>query len=132
VAWGRFIWAAPLAIVGSIAVNALLRTLSKALFNVPDEFMPFTPGSFVFLTTAGTLGGVLVFALLGWLTRRPFRIFNWVAAVVLVPSWIPDILLLIGRPFPGISIASVGTLMLMHAAAAGITVGLLNTQARAR
>jgi hypothetical protein len=132
VAWGRFLWAAPLAIVASVAANAAVRTIAKAIFSVPDEFPPFAFGQFTFLTVAGGVGAMLVFALVGWLSKRPFRLFNWIAGVVLVLSWVPDILLLAARPFPSITVAGVGTLMVMHAATAGIIVWLLHTQAKAK
>jgi hypothetical protein len=132
VAWARYIWVAPLAVVASVAANVLVRTAAKALFAVPDEFMPFSPGTFIAFTTVGVTGAVLVFALVGWLSKRPFTTYNWIAGVVLVLSWLPDIGLLVARPFPGITAAGVGTLMLMHLVAAGITIWLLNTQARAK
>jgi hypothetical protein len=132
VAWGRYAWVAPLAIAAPIAVNLGLRALAKPLLNVPDEFMPFNVGTIVFLTTAGSVAAVLFFALLGWLSSRPFRLFNRIAVGALVLSWIPDILLLVFRPGPGITVPGVLSLMLMHLVTAAIVVGLLNTQARAR
>ena len=132
VAWGRFLWVAPLAIVASVAANTVVRTISKAIFSVPDEFPPFAVGQFTFLTVAGGVGAMATFALVGWLSKRPFRLFNWIAGVVLVLSWAPDILLLVARPFPGVAVTGVATLMGMHAMTAGIIVWLLNTQARAK
>jgi hypothetical protein len=132
VAWGRFLWVAPLAIAAAVAANAIIRTISKAIFSVPDEFGPFMPSNFVSLTVFGGVGAMVVFALVGWLSKRPFRLFNWIAGVVLVLTWIPDVMLLVARPFPGITFAGVATLMVMHATAAGIIVWLLNTQAKAK
>ncbi len=132
VAWRRYAWVAPLVVVAAVTANAVIRTISKAIFGVPDEFGPFMPANFVGLTVISTVSAVLVFGLVGWLSERPFHLYNRIAAVVLVLTWVPDSLLLVFRPYPGVSMASVGTLMLMHATAAAITVGLLNTQAKVK
>ncbi len=132
VAWGRFVWVAPLAIVASIVINLALAAVSRAIFNIPQEFMPFSTGNVVFFTTVGTGLAALAFLLVGWLSKRPFSVFRWVAGVGLVISWLPDIGLLMARPFPGITVPGVLTLMFLHVVSAAIVVASYFNLARAR
>ncbi len=140
IALSRLWWVGLLAAALSVAANAVIRTIAKAAFDVPDEFQPFAFGQFTFLTLAGVAGATLVLAFLGGLIRRagravrrfsrPIRTFRRIAIVALVLSWLPDFGLLAARPYPGTTIQSVGTLMFMHLVTAAITVGLLTTLGR--
>jgi len=125
VAYARLWWAGVLTVVLSVTANAVIRTIARAAFDVPDEFPPFTWGQFTFLTVAGVAGATITFAIIGRLSRRPVRAFTGVAVIALILSWLPDIGLLAARPYPGTSVQSVGTLMFMHLVTAAITVGLL-------
>jgi hypothetical protein len=125
VSYGRLLWVGPLAIVTAVLANALVRTLAVAIVPETASFPPLAFGQFIFLTVAGVLGAVIAFAVVGLVSKRPARTFTIVAIVALALSWLPDIGLLIARPFPGISAYSVGVLMLMHVVAAVISVGLL-------
>lgn len=132
VATGRLWWVGLLATVISVIANALIVTIARGLFNVPQEFPPFTVPQFTFLTIAGVVGATIVFAVVGRFARRPIRAFTWIAVVALILSWIPDFGLLAARPFPGTTIQSVGTLMFMHVVTAAISVGLLTRLGRER
>ena len=134
-------WVGLLAAVLSVAANAVIRTIAKAAFEVPDGFQPFTFGQFTFVTVAGVAGATLVLGFLGGLFNkagrpiqraRPIRSFRRLAVGALVLSWIPALGLLAGRPYPGTTVQSVGTLMVMHTVTAVITVGLLTTLGRER
>lgn len=130
VAFGRLLWAGPLDVIASVAANALVRAIAQAVFEVPPEFRPFAAGQFIFLTVAGTVGATIVFAVVGWLAKRPIRAFTWIAAVALVLSWLPDFGLLAAKRLPGVSVQSVGALMFMHVVAAAISFGLLTRLGR--
>jgi hypothetical protein len=80
-------------------------------------------------TVFGALGAVLVFALIGRLSRRPVRLYRIIASVVLVVSFVPDFLLLSAPHASGIA---VGALIVMHIATYLITVGMLTTMSRAK
>jgi hypothetical protein len=74
------------------------------------------------------LGAVIVFVLLARFARRPILMFKRIAAVTLVLSFMPDVLLLVASE-PGATAASVGVLMSMHVVAWAISVGTLTTLA---
>jgi hypothetical protein len=74
------------------------------------------------------LGAVIVFALLARFARRPILMFKRIAAVTLVLSFMPDVLLLVASE-PGATAASVSVLMSMHVVAWTISVGTLTTLA---
>ena len=73
---------------------------------------------------------MIVFALVARRARHPITTYRRIAVVALLLSFLPDIGLLLNAnaaPFPGITIQSVGTLMVMHIVAAVISVYLLTT-----
>lgn len=59
---------------------------------VASAFTPLQPGAFVAFTVMGTLVAILVFALQGRFARQPLVVFQRTAWIVLVVSWVPDIL----------------------------------------
>ena len=69
-------------------------------------------------TGLGTLGAVLVFALVGWLAPHPIRLYQMIAGGVLLLSFVPDIVLFTR----GGSLIEVGAYMLMHIVTAVICV----------
>jgi hypothetical protein len=131
VAYKRLWWVGLLVIIAATVANGLIRQAALALIDVDPGFNPLQSPSFVPLTIIGTGAGVLVYALLGRLSRRPVTTFRIVAAVAFVLSLLPDLGLLAG-PMPGATPVTIGVLMLMHAVAAAITVGLLTTLAAER
>jgi hypothetical protein len=64
-----------------------------------------------------------LFALLGWLTRRPVRNFRVFATIVLVLSFATPFMI------PGAPLAMVARLLLMHVVAAEVVVSILTTLA---
>lgn len=131
VAMGRLWWVGLLAAVISVIANAVIVAIARRLFSVPPEFAPFTAPQFTFLTVAGVAGATIVFGIVGRFSKRPIRTYYWIAAAALVLSWLPDFGLLAARPFPGVTLQSVGTLMFMHVVTAAISVGLLTRLGRA-
>ena len=91
-------WAAVL--VGSAAVNELLRWTLWELLGVPEGFLPFTRPAVLFWTTVGVTGAALAFALVARWSPQPARAFRRLAAVVLLVSWVPDVLLIGSPRFP--------------------------------
>lgn len=111
-----------LAIVLSVVVNLIVLFAADALAVAPG-FEPFEVPSVAFLSAAGAVGAVVVYALLRRYADRPDRTFARVAAVVLVLSFVPDVLLL--SRDPAATVPGVLVLMLMHVVVAAVCVGLL-------
>ena len=115
-----------LALVAAVVANIAVRAGAVALFDIPAEFPPLaSSGPVVFFTSVGTVGAVLVFAVIASMSRRPVAVFRVVAGVVLLVSFFPDLWLLSEQGaagFPGATAAGVGVLMGMHVVAAAIIV----------
>lgn len=132
VAFGRLLWAGPLAAVSAAVANAVVYFVASALGAMPRDVVvegsgPITLEPVIFASVIGAVGAVVVFAIVSLLARRrPIWAFSIVAAVALVLSFY--------TPFtiPGAPVAMVATLLLMHVVAAVVIVGVLTTLARAR
>jgi hypothetical protein len=130
VALGRLLWVGPLAIVASILANLLLRQIAVAALRPDPVFQPLTFGPPIALTALGVLGAVIVFGLVARFARDPIPLFRRIALVVLIVSFVPDILMLVTNT-PGATVANVLVLMLMHVVAWAISVELLTRLTRA-
>jgi hypothetical protein len=117
-------WVGLLLIVTTVVINFLLCCAVLVLF--PTTKVELDP--IIFYTGLGTLGSVLVFALLVWLAPYPIDLYRMVAGVVLVLSFIPDIVLLTR----GGSAMLVGAYMLMHIVTAVICVAGLTRFVQAK
>jgi len=124
IAFGRLWWVGLLTIVAAVVVNILISLLAKALFPIAPTFLPLQM-VFIPFTVLGSLGAIIVFALLGRFARRPISTFRRTVWIVLLVSFIPDLLVGFLRPFPGTNFLEVGTLMLMHVATAMICLNTL-------
>ncbi len=131
IAFGRLWWVGLLTLVTAVVVNFLISLVAKGLFFVAPTFFPLQAMIFVPFTVFGTLGAIIVFALLGRFARRPISTFQRTVWIVLLISFIPDLLVGFLRPFPGTTFLDVGTLMLMHVATAMICLGSLLRFSRA-
>jgi alcohol dehydrogenase len=76
-----------------------------------------------------SLGAVLVFALVNRLSRRPIQHYRIIATIVLLISFVPDLLLL---SVSGTNRSDIAALMMMHIATYLVTVGMLTTLTRAK
>jgi hypothetical protein len=130
VALGRLLWVGPLAIIASAIANALLQQIAAALLRPDPAFLPLSFGPPIFFTVVGVLGAVIVFALVARFARDPIPLFRRIALVVLIVSFVPDVLMLFANT-PGATVANVVVLMLMHVVAWAITVELLTRLTRA-
>lgn len=113
-----------LAALLSLAANLLILHFTKPL---APNFMTLSVGPVSFWTILGTAGAGGVFALIRKWSSHPVPVFVIVAAVVLLFSFIPDVMVLhtTNPMFKGSTPASVGVLMLMHVVVAVINVPLL-------
>jgi Family of unknown function (DUF6069) len=132
VAFGRLLWAGPLAAVAAAVAKAIVYFIASALGAMPQDVFvegsgPITLEPVVFASVIGAVGAVVVFVVVALLARRrPIQTFNIVAAVALVLSFY--------TPFtvPEAPVAMVATLLLIHVVAGVVIVGVLTTSVRAR
>jgi len=130
VAFSRLLWVGPLTIIAAIVANVIIQQIAVAVLHPDPVFIPLTFAVPIVFTLIGVLGAVIVFAVIGRVSRNPIQLFRRVALVTLVFTFIPDILMLITGFDPGTTAANVIVLMLMHAVAWAIAVGLLTRLAR--
>lgn len=105
----------------SVITNMVLLFLLKPLTGVPETFKALSPGPVIGWTVMGTVGASIVYALLRKFAKRPKGLFGLVSFVVLLASFIPDVLILgiTTGPFAGATGGAVLLLMLMHVVVAG-------------
>lgn len=106
--------------VGAVAVaaNLAVQAGARALFAIPNAFLPLTPGPTGVFTVGGVLGAVALFTLLDRFVSQPLRRFRQIALVALLLSFIPDLLLLQpSSPFGQVSMLTVIVLMIEHVVA---------------
>jgi Family of unknown function (DUF6069) len=120
---GRLLRVGALVVAAAVAVNVVVRTVAVSLFGIGEGFLALDLGPTVMFTVIGVAGAVVVFGLISRFSRRPVRLFRWVALVVLVISLIPDVL--VAPSIPGATIPGVLTLMIEHVASWAVAVTLL-------
>jgi Family of unknown function (DUF6069) len=125
VALGRLLWAGPLTIVAATIASVLIQQIAVALLNPDPAFLPLTMAPPIAFTVIGVLGAVIVFGLIGRFAKNPVALFQRVALIVLIVSFIPDIMMLVTGFNPGTTLANVVVLMIMHVVAWAITVQML-------
>ena len=120
------------ALVLSLLANAIVRSLVMAFFPISPLFQALAEfGGIIVFTVIGVFGATVVFAILARLTRRAVIIYRWLAGVLLVLSFVPNVLMLVVDA-PGATVPAVISLMVMHVVTAGFAVGLLTTWPRVR
>jgi hypothetical protein len=115
---GELLRAGLIAAVLALIINQVIRVAAVALLNTDPGFEPLTTWVPVTIfTVGGVVGATLVYGVLRRLVANPKRVFTIVALVVLLLSFIPNIMLGLdpsSAPFPGVTWPNVFTLMLMH------------------
>lgn len=110
--------------VFTVIANYILLMVGKPFTHVPDTFMTLSAGPVIAWSVFGTIGAAITFFLTRKFSRNPNRTFIQISTVVLILSFIPDVLIH-GKesgPFAGATWSAVILLMLMHVAAAAILV----------
>lgn len=129
---GRLTWVGLAAIVLSVVANIVARVILFAVLELPAGFPPLQVGAITFFTVVGTLGAVIVYAIVRRRAAQPIRTFRIIAVVALIISVIPNVALAVdpsAAPFPGGTPLAFLALIVFHVVAAGVSVGLLTTQA---
>ncbi len=119
----RMLWVAPLTVAASVAAVLAVREVAIRVVHPAPQFMPLSLGPPIVDTFLGCLGAIAVF---GSIVFYPdsVRKYRRVAAVVLVVSFIPDVLLATYRSMGG-GWPEALFLMLMHVVVWAICVTLL-------
>jgi uncharacterized protein DUF6069 len=89
---------------------------------VDPRFVELLPQSIIIMTAPLCAMAVAVFALVARFARRPVETYRIVAAVALVLSWIPDLMIV---SQPGGTTGGVVALVVLHAVAAVAVVWTL-------
>ncbi len=116
------------AVIASVAANLIIRAIAVPALDISSEFEPMQMPRIAFFTVIGTGAGVVAFHFIRQRASRPARTFLIVAVAALAGSYLPNLFLLFAgtqEAFPGLTDSAVAVLMLMHLAAAVITVGIL-------
>ena len=116
-------------LVASIVATLAIRWRAVAGLDIPSDFPPLSgPEPTIFFTAVGAVGAMAVFAVVRRYSDRPEYLFRWIAAGVLLLSFLPDLWLLsdgAASAFAGATPTAVGVLMVMHVAAATAIVWFL-------
>ena len=115
----RVLWVAPLTIVTSVIAVLAVREVAVRMIHPAPGFAPLNVGPPIFDTILGCLGAIFVFASLDSVRR-----YRRVAAVVLVVSFAPDVLLATSHEMGG-GWPEAFFLMAMHVVVWAICVTLL-------
>jgi hypothetical protein len=130
VAFNRLWWVGPLTIIAAIVANTIIWQIAVAVLQPDPQFLPLTFPVPIVFTFLGVLGAVIVFAIIGRISKNPIPLFKRVAFIALVVSLIPDIVMLLTGFNPGTTLANVLALMLMHVVAYTISVYMLTRWSR--
>lgn len=122
--FGLLLWAGPLAIVLAAVANVFVQAVAVPPSGISPEFGPLS--GFLWLltlcTVIGVSGAVIFFALIARFSRRPVGLFGRISLVVLLLSFLPDVVLLVTNAMPGTSPAAAGAPMFGHVVAWAISV----------
>lgn len=120
----KLLWVGPLTVLASIVGVLIVRILAVAILNpnpVPISLGWRMPIIFTFILCTAA---VLVFAGIARFAKNPVRIYQIVAFVVLLITFLPDIGFARAR-MPGANWPNAIALMVMHVVAWAITVQML-------
>ncbi len=119
--WGRVLLASIAAIVGSVAVDALLVVIGQAVFPSTRGYVHFQFHDYARLTVIG-----VIIACIGWpivtrVSSDPRWVFLRAAILVTLVLWLPDVYILVkGQPAKAVAV-----LFVMHLAIAVVTYNCL-------
>jgi hypothetical protein len=120
----RVLWAGPLTVLASVAAVLFVRVLAVALVHPARTFGPLLLPPPIIDTVILVTAAVIVFSFVATTSRNPVRTFRLVAAVALLISFVPDILLAVSHSYGG-GWPEALALMVMHVVAWAVTVTLL-------
>ncbi len=125
----KLLWVTPVAaiaaFIGVTIVFYIARTIFGLMLILPlapqyQTLGPLTLGDLAQATVPPAIGAGILLAILNRFTSRPIRVFQWIAAIVLLVSF--------GGPLflPPLETSTRIVLSMMHVVAAGAIVGVLS------
>jgi hypothetical protein len=111
-----------LAAVVAVAVATSVIAFVARAAGAGDAFPPLQPQAYLTFATAGTLLAIGGWVLVVRVVRRSARALGVLVPVLLVLTFIPDVVLLATGFLPGATPGAVVALMLMHPVVAGAAV----------
>lgn len=113
----RVVLATAVAIAGSIAACALLAWLGPVLFPRTTGYEHYEFGDYAKLTTIGVVAAGIAWPLVTLVSTHASRLYLWLAVIVTVGSFVPDLWIWAKGQDP----EGVFVLVLMHLAVAAVT-----------
>lgn len=120
-------WVAPLSIVATILANLVTLFILDVIFQLDDAFPPFQPIPIIIVTIMYLIVAILAYILVARFSSNPVRLYNIIALIALIVSFIPNIGLMLnpsGVPFTGTPF-DFGILMIFHVVAWAVFVQLV-------
>jgi len=105
----------------AVAVNAVVAVVAQAL-GASSSFGGLTTPAYTSMTAVGMIAGWIGWRLIATRARNPRRTLAIAVPVVLVLSFIPDVLLATLQFMPGVTTTAVLALMVMHLVVVAIAV----------
>jgi hypothetical protein len=121
----RLLWAGVVTSVAVMAANTVVRFVAAATLQPDPAFTPLGPVTPAIFSLLGVLGAVVLLGVIGRYSQRPVWLFQRIVLIALPLTWLPDIMLLFVSAFPGVTLAGVLVLMLMHVVAVAGLLTLL-------
>lgn len=117
----RIMLATVVAIVGSLVADALLVIIGEAVFPGTKGYQHFQFGDYAKLTVIGVIIACAAWPITTRITSRPTWMFGWMAVIVTLVLWLPDVYILTqGQPGNAVAV-----LFVMHLAIALVTYSAL-------
>jgi hypothetical protein len=119
---GRLALATVVSIVGSLMADALCVVIAQAVFPATKGYAHFQFADYSKLTVIGVVIACLAWPVTSRITSRPRWMFCWMAVVVTLVLWVPDVYILVVQKQPSHAVAF---LFIMHLAIAVVTYNAL-------
>jgi uncharacterized membrane protein YozB (DUF420 family) len=118
--------------IASAIGNLVLMMLTISSLAVPDSFAPLTPAPIVLWSFIGAFGAIGAYALIRRRSDSPQKVFAVVSVLVLILSFLPDVVLVnvAEGPFGGATTGAIIVLMIMHVISFAIVVPMLRSLAK--
>lgn len=105
----------------AIGLNAVIASIAHAL-GVSSAYGPLTVPAYASMTVLGVVAGWVGWVLIRRRARNPRRALTIIVPIVVVASFVPDVLLAVLRFVPGTTSGAVLALALMHIVVAGLAI----------